>query len=107
MIGSIVTVIIDRPLGSRHPRHADIVYPVNYGYIEGVMADDGEYQDAYVLGVDHAAEAFTGRVIAVIHRLNDVEDKLVVAPDGVEFSQEEIEEQVHFQERYFQHRILL
>ena len=107
MIGSIVTVIIDRPLGSRHPRHADIVYPVNYGYIEGVMADDGEYQDAYVLGVDHAAEAFTGRVIAVIHRLNDVEDKLVVAPDGVEINQEEIEEQVHFQERYFQHSILL
>lgn len=71
------------------------------------MADDGEYQDAYVLGVDHAAEAFTGRVIAVIHRLNDVEDKLVVAPDGVEFNQEEIEEQVHFQECYFQHRILL
>ena len=107
MIGRIVTVIIDRPLGSRHPRHADIVYPVNYGYIEGVMAGDGEYQDAYVLGVDYAVEAFTGRVIAVIHRLNDIEDKLVVAPDGVEFSQEEIEEQVHFQERYFKHRILL
>ena len=107
MIGKIVKVIIDRPLGSRHPVYRDTVYPLNYGYIEGLTAGDGEYQDAYVLGVDHAAEAFTGRVIAVIHRLNDVEDKLVVAPDGVEFSQEEIEEQVHFQVRYFKHSILL
>ena len=46
VIGKQVTVVIDRPLGSRHPNHSDIVYPVNYGYIQGVLAADGEEQDA-------------------------------------------------------------
>ena len=101
MIGQIVKVIIDRPLGSYHPEHKDIYYTVNYGYIEGIVAPDGEEQDAYVLGVDTAVKEFTGRVIAVIHRRDDVEDKWVVAPDGVGFSEREIREQVYFQERYF------
>ena len=102
MIGSLVKVTVDRPLGSRHPKHGDMIYPINYGYIEGVLAPDGEEQDAYVLGVHTALKEFTGRVIAVIHRYDDIEEKWVVAPDGVEFSDEEIAEQVHFQEQYFQ-----
>ena len=105
MIGNIVKVIVDRPLGSRHPKHADIVYPVNYGYIEGIMAPDGEEQDAYVLGVGAPVKEFTGRVIAVIHRYDDVEEKWVVAPEGMSFSEEEIERRVHFQEQYFKHCI--
>ena len=71
------------------------------------MAGDGEEQEAYVLGVQHAAETFTGRVIAIIHRFDDVEDKLVVAPDGVSFREEEIKEQIHFQEQYFKYVIML
>lgn len=105
MIGKIVKVTIDRPLGSRHPNHSDIIYPVNYGYIEGIIAPDGEEQDAYVLGVDRAIKDFTGKVIAVIHRYDDVEEKWVVAPDGVNFSDEEIERQVRFQEQYFKYDI--
>lgn len=101
MIGSIVKVIIDRPLGSRHPKYPDTVYPVNYGYIEGTIAPDGEEQDAYVLGVNTALKEFTGKVIATIHRNDDTEDKLVIAPDGVNFSEEEIMKQVYFQEQYF------
>lgn len=105
MIGSIVKVIIDRPLGSRHPKYRDTVYPVNYGYIEGTIAPDGEEQDAYVLGVNTALKEFTGKVIAIIHRNDDTEDKFVIAPDGLNFSEEEIIQQVYFQEQYFDFRI--
>ncbi len=101
MLGSIVKVVIDRPLGSRHPDHEDMIYTVNYGYIEGITAPDGEEQDAYVLGVDTAIKEFTGRVIAVIHRKDDIEDKWVVAPDGFSISKEKIVSLVYFQERYF------
>ena len=107
MLGSIVKVIVDRPLGSRHPKHGDLVYPVNYGYIEGIIAPDGEEQDAYILGVDSAVKEFTGRVIAVIHRDDDIEEKWVVAPEGKIFSREEIERQVHFQEKYFKYRVTM
>ena len=72
MIGKIVKVTVDRPMGSYHPNHRDIYYPVNYGYIKGIMSPDGEEQDAYILGVDHPADEFTGRVIAVIHRYDHI-----------------------------------
>lgn len=101
MLGQIVKVTIDRPLGSYHPKHPDIYYPINYGYIEGIFALDGEEQDAYVVGVDVPVTEFTGKVIAIIHRLDDVEDKWVVAPEGMNYTQDEILELVKFQEQYF------
>lgn len=107
MIGSIVTVTVDRPLGSVHPNHKDILYPINYGYVDGVMAPDGEWQDAYILGVNKAVEKFTGRIIAIIHRTNDTEDKWVVCPDECSFSKEEIMKQVYFQEQYFKSEIIV
>lgn len=100
-----ITVIVDRPLGSCHPKHEDIRYPVNYGYVRGIMAPDGEEQDAYILGVEEPVESFTGKLIAVIHRLDDVEDKWVVAPEDRSFTEPEIREQVRFQEQYFHSRI--
>lgn len=105
IIGAIVTVTVDRPLGSHHPKYKDMCYPVNYGYIAGVMAPDGEEQDAYIIGVDKAVKEFTGRVIVVVHRLNDVEEKWVVAPDRLSFDEDEIMEQIWFQERYFKSEI--
>lgn len=107
MLGKIVTVTVDRPLGSIHPTHKDIRYSVNYGYIKGIMAGDGEEQDAYILGVEKPVSEFTGRVIAIIHRLNDVEDKWVVVPEGKTFSKEEITAQVNFQEQYFKNEIIM
>ena len=101
MIGKTITVTVDRPLGSYHPKHPDIYYPINYGCVPGIMAPDGEEQDAYILGVDVPVETFTGRVIAIIHRYDDVEEKWVVAPEGMAFSNEEFEAAVHFQEQYF------
>ena len=105
MIGQIVTVVVDRPLGSRHPEYPELLYPVNYGYVPGILAGDGEEQDAYILGVEEPLERFTGRVIAVIYRLDDVENKWVVAPVGRSFTKEEIAEATMFQERFFHCRI--
>ena len=105
MIGKTVTVKIDRPIGSRPPEFKDTVYPINYGYVEGIIAPDGEEQDAYVLGVDEPIDQFTGKIIAIIHRLNDVEDKWVVAPENTTYSKEYIEQSVDFQEKYFDYEI--
>lgn len=105
MLGSIVKVIVDRPLGTYHPKHKDLYYPVNYGYIPGTIAPDGEEQDAYVLGIDEPVSEFFGKVIAIIIRNDDIEDKWVVAPENTAFTKEEIMEQVAFQEQYFQTEI--
>lgn len=107
MIGKNVTVTVDRPLGSSHPNYPDMIYPINYGYIKGVLALDGEEQDAYILGVSEPIFEFCGRVIAIIYRLDDVENKLVVAPEGITFSEQEIIKQTHFQEKYFDIRVEL
>ena len=105
MIGNIVKVIVDRPLGTCHPRHKDIYYSVNYGYVPAVLAPDGEEQDAYILGVDRPVKEFVGKVIAIIHRLDDVEEKWVIAPEGSIFTKDEIARQVAFQEQFFQTEI--
>ena len=107
MLGKTVTVTVDRPLGSCHPEHRDMYYPINYGYIEGIIAPDGEEQDAYILGVNTAVEKFTGKIIAIIHRYDDVEEKWVVAPDDMSFTKDEIAEAVRFQEQYFQSEIIM
>ncbi|MBP1535304.1 MAG: inorganic diphosphatase [Ruminococcus sp.] len=107
MINKIVTVTIDRPMGSYHPEYKDMYYPINYGYIEGVMADDGEEQDAYVIGVDKPLETFTGKLIAVIKRHDDVEDKWVVCPEGCNYTKEEIQRLTEFQEKFFDSEIFL
>ena len=102
MIGTVVKVIVDRPLGTFHPKDKDIFYTVNYGYIPGIIAADGEEQDAYILGVSEPVEEFIGKVIGVIHRFDDVEEKWVVAPEDAFFTKDEIAQQVAFQEQYFQ-----
>lgn len=107
MIGNIVKVIVDRPLGSCHPKYKDIYYPINYGYIQGIIAPDGEEQDAYILGVAEPVKEFVGEVIAIIHRNDDIEEKLVVVPEGVHLSAEQIMERVAFVEQYFDSEIIL
>ncbi len=107
IIGQKVTVVVDRAIGSRHPKYPDMIYPINYGYVNGVTGGDGEAQDAYILGVNIPTESFTGIVIAIVRRLNDVEDKWVVAPCGLTFTKEEIAAQLHFQEQYFKTEIIM
>ncbi len=104
-LGSIVKVKVDRPLGSTHPKWG-FVYESNYGYIEGVLAPDGEELDAYVLKVNHAVNDFEGSVVAIVHRLKDDDDKLVVVSKGETITDKEIEEAVAFQEKWFEHEIV-
>jgi len=104
--GKIVRVTVDRPIGSRHPEYKDLVYPVNYGFIEGVMGGDGEWQDAYILGIRTPVAEFTGTFRAVILREDDAETKWVVVPEGMAVSDREIREQTMFQEQYFRSRLL-
>ena len=105
MIGSIVKVIVDRPLGTYHPKYKDIYYSVNYGYIPNIVALDGEEQDAYILGVDKPIKEFVGKVIAIIHRIDDVEDKWIVVPENISFTKDEIIRLVAFQEHFFKTEI--
>jgi len=104
-LGKEVEVTIDRPLGSKHPKHS-FYYPVNYGYIEGVMSGDGEELDAYVLGEFEPVKKFKGNVIAVIHRTNDDDDKLVVVPKNKSYTNEQILALTEFQERFFENVII-
>lgn len=103
-INKIVVVKMDRPMGSKHPKHG-FIYPVNYGYVPNTISGDGEELDAYVLGVYQPLETFEGKVIAVIHRINDNDDKLVVVPKDKNYSDEQIRALTEFQERWFESEI--
>ncbi|PTA69112.1 inorganic diphosphatase [Deinococcus arcticus] len=105
-LGQRVRVVVDRPLGSVHPRHPDLRYPVNYGELPGTLGGDGQPVDAYLLGWDTAVPEAEGEVIAVIERLNDAEDKLVVARDGTDWSDDAIGTIIRFQEQYFHTRLV-
>ena len=96
-LGKTVTISIDRPVGSVHPKHHDIIYPINYGYIPKVLGGDGEELDVYLLGVDTPVKEYTARIIGIVHRHNDVEDKLIAAPEETNYTNEEITEAVKFQ----------
>ena len=100
-----VEVIIDRPLGSRHPKH-NVMYMVNYGYIPNTISGDNEELDAYILGVFEPIEKFNGKVIAYIHRTNDDDDKLIVVPKDKNYTNEQIEALTEFQERFFKSTII-
>ncbi len=107
IIGKEVEVIVDRMMGTYHPEHPEIYYPINYGYIDGIFAPDGEEQDAYIVGVNEPITVFKGVVIAIIRRYDDIEEKWVVAPMGQTFFKEEIAKLVNFQERYFSYDIIM
>lgn len=101
----MVDVIIDRPIGSVHPKYEDMIYPLNYGFIPNVFGGDDEELDVYLMGVNVPVKEYKAKVIAIVHRHNDVEDKLVAAPEGISFTKMEIEDAVRFQEQYFESEI--
>ena len=104
-IGKMVTVKMDRPMGTLHPKHG-FVYPINYGFIPNTISGDGEELDAYVIGPTMPLDEFTGRCIAVIHRTNDDDDKLIVVPNGTTLTDSEIDAITDFQERWYTHEII-
>ncbi len=105
-LGKTVTIGIDRPLGYVHKKKIySLTYPINYGYIPGVIGGDGEELDVYLIGVNEPVNEYTAKVVAIAHRNNDVEDKLIAAPENMSFTKEEIEKTVHFQEQYYETEI--
>ena len=104
-IGKELHIKIDRPFGSKHPKHG-FIYPINYGYVPNTISGDGEELDAYLLGVFEPVNEYAGKCIAIIHRTNDNDDKLVVVPIGKNYSNDAIEALVEFQERYFEHTLI-
>ena len=104
-IGKTIDIKIDRELGSRHPKWK-YIYPVNYGYVPNTINTDGEEIDCYVLGVFEPIKQFKGKCIAIIHRLNDDDDKLIIVPDEKEYSNEAIIALTEFQEKYFDIEII-
>ena len=104
-LNKTLKVTIDRPLGSKHPRHG-FIYPVNYGYVPNTISGDGEELDCYILGIYEPIETFKGKCIAIIHRLNDNDDKLIIVPENKSFSNNEIRVLTDFQEQYFESEIL-
>lgn len=106
MIGKRVQGTVDRPLGSRHPRYKDMVYPINYGYVDDIIGGDEDKQDVYIFGTDKPINDFEGIVIAIYHRFNDNEDKWIVSLDGRDYADEEILERIQFQEQYFKGELI-
>ena len=104
-IGKIIDVKIDRAFGTMHPKHG-FMYPLNYGYIPNTISGDGEELDCYVLGVFEPIKEFKGKCIAIIHRINDDDDKLIVSKDGKDYSDDEIRALTEFQEKYFESIII-
>ena len=104
-VGKIIEVKIDRPMGSKHPKHG-FIYPVNYGYVPNTISGDEEELDCYVLGIFEPLEIFTGKCIAIIHRTNDNDDKLIIVPEGKEYTDDAIRALTEFQERFFESEIV-
>lgn len=101
----MVDVVIDRPIGSIHPKYEDMIYPLNYGFIPNVFGGDSEELDVYLMGLNVPVKEYKAKVIAIVHWHNDVEDKLVAALEGMSFTKMEIEDAVRFQEQYFESEI--
>ena len=104
-IGKLVEVKMDRPVGSKHPKYG-FIYPVNYGYVPNTISSDGEELDCYVLGVFEPIDEFKGKCIAVIHRTNDNDDKLIIVPEEKVYSDDAIRALTEFQERFFESIII-
>ena len=104
-IGKKLKVQIDRPLNTKHPKHG-FVYELNYGYVPNTISGDGEELDCYILGVEEPVQSYEGECIAVIHRTNDDDDKLIIVPEGKNYTDEEIRRLTHFQEQYFESEII-
>ena len=100
LIGKKMTVTMDRPIGAEHPKHPGIIYPINYGYIDGLLGGDGEEQDVYVLDTDFPLEKCEATIIAVVHRFDDDECKWVASYNGTNHPAEEIAKAIHFQEQF-------
>ena len=101
-LGKTVDIIIDRPIGYVHKKkNYTLTYPINYGYIPDVLGGDGEELDVYLLGVKFPEDKYRAKIIGIVQRKNDIEDKLIAAPENMIFNQAQIADAIHFQEQYY------
>lgn len=100
-------VEIDRPVG--YVDDFNNIYPINYGFIPGIIGGDGKEQDVYIISkkATQPLREFEGELIAIITREDDVETKWVVSSFDESYSIEEIKEKVAFLEQYFHSTIKL
>ena len=106
-LNKIVTVKIDRPIGSKHSeKYPNTIYPINYGYVPNTISADNEELDCYVLGIDEPLDSFTGKCIAIIHRIKDNDDKLIVVQKNQNFSNKQLRSLTNFIERFFESIII-
>jgi inorganic pyrophosphatase len=106
LLGKEFEIIIDRQIGSEHPKFKNWLYPINYGYIENIKAGDGDDVDVFVIDLDKPVKSCRAKIIAIIHRTDDKEDKLVGITKDREYSDEEIEKKIEFQEKFFKHELI-
>ena len=104
LLGKRVSITVNRPIGTQH---AGIVYPMNYGYIDGVLGKDGDHLDAYILGINQPLKAFEGRCVAILKRTDDLDDKLIVVPPEIMVDAETIRHETHFVEQFFESELVL
>ena len=105
-IGKIIYVKIDRQIGTSHPNYPDHVYLVNYGFVPHTVSGDGEELDCYILGEQKPLKEYTGKCIAVIHRIKEDDDKLVIVPEKKQFTDKQIRDLTNFQEKYYESVII-
>lgn len=76
-------VVVDRPAGSRHPTYPTLVYPLDYGYLEGSTTVDGGGVDVW-LGADQ--RQLVGLALTVDLKKKDTEIKLLIGctPDDID-----------------------
>ena len=101
-----VLVKVDRKLGEKHPNF-DFIYPVNYGYIPNTLSEDNEEIDAYILGIFYPIGEFKGICKAIICRYDDNGNKLIIVPKNKNYTIEQIDALLEFQERFFKHKIII
>jgi inorganic pyrophosphatase len=68
-------VVIDRPAGSRHPRYLEFIYPLDYGYLRGTSAADGNGIDTWIGSIGRAV---TGVICTVDTQKMDTEVKILL-----------------------------
>ena len=69
-------IVLDRPRGAPHPRYPDLIYPLDYGYLEGTTAGDGDGIDVWFGSLD--SKTLTGILCTFDTIKRDAEIKLLV-----------------------------
>jgi inorganic pyrophosphatase len=77
-------VVIDRPKYTSHPRFSDLIYPLDYGYLEGTLSGDGGGLDVWV--GSHQTKDLAGIILTTDQLKRDVEIKLLLGCTDEEIS---------------------